>query len=31
MSGLSMFPDQPAPAQLIQVAAHGPWGGPTYS
>jgi hypothetical protein len=31
VSGNGMFPDQPAPAQLIQVAAQGPRGGPTYS
>jgi len=31
VSGTGRFPDQPAPAQLIQMAAPGPWGGPTYS
>jgi hypothetical protein len=26
-----MFPDPPKPPQLVQTAAQGPWGGPTYS
>jgi hypothetical protein len=26
-----MFPEPPAPPQPVQIAAQGPWGGPTYS
>ena len=27
----SMFPDPPSRPQLVQTAAQGPWGGPSYS
>ena len=30
-AGTGMLPDPPAPAQLTQMAAQRPWGGPTYS
>jgi hypothetical protein len=26
-----MFPDPPEPPQLVQMAAQGPWGGPSYA
>jgi len=29
-AGDSMFPDPPEPPPLIQTAAQGPWGGPSY-
>jgi hypothetical protein len=31
MSADSMFSDPPEPLQLVQMAAQGSWGGPSYS